>query len=564
MKMKERNQQLKSALGAISSKETIEEIKNIPQEDTVNKQGFKAYSLPEELRLLMMLNTLKLQPQYYRTENETMRELRDLVEHLDPYFVAQAIVYSRCMGEGMRSINHLAAALLAPLTKGLDWGKRFYGPFDKKAGKNGCIFRPDDMSEIKDVIYALHQNQDKPSLPNTVREGFKKCIESYDNYRLTKYKKQIIDVCNLVHANSHKSSATITDDYGVTMKTLDALMKGFAIAADTWEVTQSEAGQEVAKAIKEGKLTKEEGEKVLKEAKADNWESLLKDRKLGIIAALRNIRNMLINPRKEMIDMWCELISDQNIIKKNLVLPIYFDLAYDIVDREFHYNDYAPQVMKALQDAYIASIPNLASVFTGKTCIMVDISGSMLAGIGDGKSIIGQRASYTYPSYNSREIQVHLTPTCCGYKAGLIAATIAKATNADVIQFGNAAKFIDYDKNKNVFALAKDLGTPRNEGTHLNTAWNLITTENRKYDRIVIISDDEVNSYDLTSVAYKDYLRVCSPYVYVVDLAAYGTVPVAGDKVSYFYGYGSQLYEDMAKKEFNPSSVIDKVKQIVI
>ena len=53
MKMKERNQQLKSALGAMSSKETVEEIKNIPQEDTVNKQGFKAYSLPDELRLIV-------------------------------------------------------------------------------------------------------------------------------------------------------------------------------------------------------------------------------------------------------------------------------------------------------------------------------------------------------------------------------------------------------------------------------------------------------------------------------------------------------------------------------
>ena len=101
-KMRERNEQLKSALTAISSKETVEEIKSIPKEDTVNRQGFKAYSLPEELRLLMMLNTLKLQPQYYRTEDETMRELRDLIEHLNPYFVAQAIVYSRCMGEGMR------------------------------------------------------------------------------------------------------------------------------------------------------------------------------------------------------------------------------------------------------------------------------------------------------------------------------------------------------------------------------------------------------------------------------------------------------------------------------
>ena len=100
MKMKERNAQLKSTLNAIPTKERIVESQNIPSEDTVNRQGYAAYSLPDELRLLSMLNTLKLEPQYYRSESETMKELRDLIERIgskDPYFVAQAIVYSRCM-----------------------------------------------------------------------------------------------------------------------------------------------------------------------------------------------------------------------------------------------------------------------------------------------------------------------------------------------------------------------------------------------------------------------------------------------------------------------------------
>ena len=558
--MKERNQQLKSALGALSSKETVEEIKNIPQEDTVNRQGFKAYSVPEELRLLSMLNTLKLEPQFYRSDSEIMMELRDLIENLNPYFVAQAIVYSRCMGEGMRSINHLAAALLAPFTKGLDWGKRFYGSFDPKNGKNGCIFRPDDMSEIKDAIYALGAH----SLPGTVRNGFKSVIENLDAYRLAKYKKSIIDISNLVHPNSKKSSAEITDDYGAVKKVLDAIMQGFSIPADTWEVAQSEAGQEVAKAVKEGKLTEEEAEKVLKEAKADNWESLLKDKKLGILAALRNIRNIMMNPRKEIIDMWCELISNQALIKKNLILPIHFDLAYDVVSREFSNYDYANQVMHVLSTAYIESIPNLASVFTGKTCIMVDVSGSMRTGISDGKSIVGQMASYRRNLMSRGSFEMDLSTTCCGYKAGLIAATIAKATGADVVQFGDRAEFVNYDRNKNVFALASEIGRPQNQSTHLPCAWKLITEAQKKYDRIIIISDMEINSHDLTSAVYKNYLRICSPYVYVVDLAAYGTVPVAGNKVSYFYGYGSKLYEDMTKNEFDPSSVIDRVKQIVI
>ena len=552
MKMKERNQQLKSTLSTIATKEKVAEIQSIPKENAVNIQGFAAYSLSDELRLLTMLNTLKIQNQFYRSEDEQLVELRDIVERIaskDPYFVCQAIIYSRCMGEGMRSINHLAAALVAPFIKGQEWAKRFFYSFDKKAQKGGCIFRPDDMSEIKDAWFALGQK----GLSSAMRQGFAHNLENYDTYGLCKYKKTTIDIANLTHPNSKNSKAEVTDDYGLIKKVLDLIMQGYPVTADTWETAQSEAGQEVAKAIKEGKLTKEEGEKVLAEAKADNWESLLKEGKLGILAALRNIRNIMKNPRREIIDAWCELISNQNIIRKNLILPIHFDLAYDIIKREFSDYDYANRVMDVLQDAYIKSIPNLSSVFTGKTCIMVDCSGSMRMNITGSKR--------TSASLWSRHT---INTDGCDYKAGLIAATIAKACDVDIIKFGTKAEFYNINKHKNVFELAKEIGTHEYGGTSPFRAWDLIANQNKKYDRVIFISDNEVNSYNLTSESYKKYLRICSPYVYAIDLAAYGTTPLAGNKIAYFYGYGASLYEDMTKHEFNAAKIIDKVKQIII
>ena len=82
MKMKDRNSQLKTALGAMASKETVREVASISAEDTKNRQGFAAYSVADELRLLAMLNTLKVEPQFYRSENDTMKELRDLIERV--------------------------------------------------------------------------------------------------------------------------------------------------------------------------------------------------------------------------------------------------------------------------------------------------------------------------------------------------------------------------------------------------------------------------------------------------------------------------------------------------
>lgn len=554
--MKSRNAQLQATLGAIAPKERIVAANSVPKEDTVNLQGHAAYALPDELRLVSMLNTLKLQSQFYKSDNDQMKELRDLIEKIglrDPKFVAQAIVYSRCLGEGMRSINHLAAALVAPFISGQEYAKRFFGAFDKKGKKGGTIFRMDDMSEIKDAWFALGQK----GLPASMRKGFASVLENADTYQLAKYKNTVIDISNLVHPNSKLSKAEVEVEFEgqkVKMKALDAIMKGIAVAADTWETTQSEAGQIVAKAVREGKLDKQEAEKVLAEAKADNWEGLLKDGKLGVLAALRNIRNMMKNPRQEMITAWCKLITDPAKVRQALILPIHFDLAYDVVDNEFGQNKYANKVRQALQDGYIAALPNLAAAFPGKTLIVVDNSGSMGGfPVSDGKTAV----HYNY-GYSKR------TQTA-GYKAGLIAATFAAATGGDIIQFGNSAHWFQYNRNENVFSLAKKVCTASDGWTNPHAAFELITRERKAYDRIIFISDNEVNG-KVTSAAYKEYVRrVCDPYVYGIDLCSYGTTPLKRDgKVQYFFGYGPSMYESVASSEFNPAEHIEKIRAIEI
>lgn len=560
--MADRNAQLKSALGSIATPERVAAVNNIPSENTVNHQGYAAYSLSDELRLVSMLNTLKLQPQCYRSENEQMSELQQLIERIgmvDPYFVCQAIVWSRCLGEGMRSINHIAATLVAPFISGRDYAKRFYGQWNKKTKSGGCVFRTDDMSEIKDVWMTV---QNGKSLPNAMKKGFASVLENLDTYQLAKYKKSVIDIANLVHPNSSKSSAEITVENEI-MKTLDALMNGINVTADTWESAQSEAGQEVAKAVREGKLTKTEAERVLTQAKADNWQSLLEEDKLGIIAALRNIRNIMKEPRKETIDAWCALVTNKTKIKNSLILPIHFDLAHSVVSTEFNDYDYANDVKSALEKAYEIAVPNIANIMTGKTCIIMDCSGSM----GSPIRIENDKNNYNTFSYlYARKNHQN----SCAYKASLIAATFAKATGADIVQFGTRARFKSYDKNKNVFALAQDLLNASEGGTDPRTAFDLITDMNKVYDRIIFISDNEMNgafynSYYGCSNEYKRYIHnVCNPYIYCIDLAAYGTTPLNSDKVKYFVGYGPSLYESISQSEFNPEAVLDQIKNIVI
>jgi hypothetical protein len=537
-----RNASLASKVGAMKPKENLVAAAAIPAPNAKNIQGKEAYSQDKWLKLLTMLNTLKLENQYYRSESKTASELRTLImecAQADPYFTAQCIVYSRCVGEGMRSINHLAAVYLAPYLGGKDWGKRFYGLWNKKEAKGGTVFRPDDISEIVAAYSALNEK----GITNAMKKGFKSALEGMDTYSLLKYKPALLDIINLVHPNPNTSKAVV-DYNGKKVSVFEAIMKGYNVSADTWEVAQSDAGQIVAKAVKEGKISKTEAAEVLAEAKSDNWEALLIDGKLGILAALRNIRSILLaKPKVTTVDMLCELLSDVVVIRKGKIMPYQIDMANEVVNAEFS-DANSRKISKALLAGYELALPNLTELLTGDTLVMVDFSGSMTTRVVDPK----RKTNYS---------------SSCMNKAALIAATIAKATNGDLIRFGTTAEYVKYNANLDVFTLAnsikKDMG-----GTSLSQAWATAQGSGRKYTRVFILSDNECNMGS-TYKAYQLYVeKAGDPYVYSIDLAAYGTTAIAGPKVRFYYGFGYTMFDDIAASEFNANYHIEKVKKIVI
>lgn len=540
--MKARNLNLKKTLGRMSTPEIRKELDNLPAPDARNLCGHEAYALPEELQLLAMLNTLKMEPQFYQGTSDQVKRLQDLIEKVamrDPYFAAQCIVYSRCVGEGMRTVNHIAAALLTPYLRGQEWGKRFFSNWDKKAGRGGCIFRLDDMVEIKTVYQMLNGGG---VLANAMKKGFKTALEGSDAYQILKYKKAVIDISNLVHPNIAECKGKVNVD-GKDLVAIDAIMRGLSVSADTWEANNSEAGQLVAAAKREGKISEEEAKELLDTAKAENWDGLLRDKKLGILAALRNIRNIL--EVCEDVTALCNLLSDEGQIIKGKIMPYQIDLAYEVVSNDCKGNPNTRRVLAALERGYVASVPNLAQLCTGRNLVILDCSGSMRTSMRDAR---------TGRSFGA-----------CIDKASLIAATIVQATNADVIRFGSRAQYAEGMNGRNLFEYSQYLRRADMGGTNLATAFRLITDLGKEYDRIFILSDNECNSGYQVS-AYADYIRrVNSPYIYSVDLAAYGTTPLKNtEKVAYFYGYGYGMFTDIKNREFRAEDHLEKVRQIVI
>ncbi len=564
--MSKTNSRLSEVIGEKKPKENLVAAMAIPEPDTVNKQGFPAHKQDKWLKLLTMLNTLKLQNQYYRTEKDTLKELQSLITICaaeDLYFTCQCIVYSRALGEGMRTISHAASVFIAPHLSGVDYGKRFYGKWDKHKSTGGVIFRPDDMSEIISGFVALNGEYKTitiveyrteaiitqvdisgSKLTNAMKKGFKSAIESMDSYSLLKYKSKLIDVINLVHPSPAISQAMCTVK-GEQMYTLDAIMRGENVSADTWEVNQGNAGQIVAKAVKEGKITQEEAVVVLQEAKADNWKELLENNKLGILACLRNLRSILLTaPDANTVSMVCKLISNPTLIRQGKIMPYQLDLANDIMLSEFNDKD-SRDISQALAKGYMEALPNLAEMLPGTNCIFLDQSGSMH---GMKTMLPNGRVSGQTPAQ----------------KASLLAATIAKATNADIIVFGSSAKYISYNPNLDVFSLAEEVYSVHMGGTDLSTAWRAAVNSGKKYTRVFILSDNECNKGN----SYENYMqyvnKASNPYVYSVDLAGYGTNCVAGNNVRYYYGYGYAMFDDIANSEFNANHHIEKVKKVVI
>lgn len=396
------------------------------------------------------------------------------------------------------------------------------------------------MVEIKEAYQALRGGG---VLANSMKKGFKEALEGFDSYQILKYKKASIDLTNLVHPNIAKCKGTIEVE-GQSIAAIDALMRGLKVSADTWEVAQSEAGQLVAAAKRDGNVSEQEAEELLNAAKAENWNGLLKDKKLGILAALRNIRNILaVCPD---VTALCDLLSDEDQIIKGKIMPYQIDLAYEAVSTDCKDNQNTPRVLAALEKGYVASVPNLAQVCKGRNLVILDCSGSMHWSMRDSKT--GKTVD-----------------SSCIRKASLIAATIVQATGADCIRFGRSAEYAQPMNGRNLFEYSKYLGRANMGGTNLASAFDLITSLDKEYDRIFILSDNECNRSDQVA-AYADYIRrVNSPYIYSIDLAAYGTTSLpCTPKVSYYYGYGYSMFQDIAHKEFDPTMHIDKVRQIVI
>lgn len=488
--------------------------------NTVNLAGGEAYEKSPKLQIASLLLTNFCKDSFYETESQFIERLTQLYAGLsleDKIFLAKAAIFAR-NEFGMRSITHVAANIILDDLKWnrLPWASRFF---------SHVVARPDDMSEI----LACYLKDGKRKIPNSLKKGFAKAFDKFDDYQIAKYKMEdkmvsLVDIVNLCHPKP-------------TVRNEDSLHK---LVANTLK-SASTFNNELAKAGREAKTAEEKAEN-----KAKVWESFVaKGEKVEMFALLRNLRNIANDASEETLNKALELLVNEKRIHKSKIMPFRFMTAYDEIENSSLSISKKERIISALDDALDLAVSNIPS-FEGRTLVALDCSGSMF----------NTWYSYDYSKFDS---------TTRFFKAAVFGAALAKAANSKLCLFSMRANYVKgYSKKDSVISIVNRL---RHEelggGTSFGSIFDLITANNDQYDRIIILSDEQ-SWVGSTKQAISNYRRKFNSDVklFMFDLAGHSTLQTP-EKSSYcLAGFSDKTFDLMQKLELDPQVMIKTIESI--
>lgn len=467
---------------------------------TVNLAGGQAYSQTPELELVSILLTSFANDSFYRSGNDTFERLKQLVGLCNKEFVAKAAVYARTQF-GMRSITHVVASELAKHIGGEKWTKDFY---------SAIICRPDDMMEI--LSYHTSNNG---KIPNAIKKGFAKAFDKFTKYDLAKYRGEakgfkLIDVVNLVHPVPTEKNR----------EAIDALVKGELKSFDTWESELTKAGQAASN----------EEEKA--DFKKDVWVKLVREKKIGYFALLRNLRN-IIEQAPEVVSEALETLVNETMIKKSLVLPFRFLTAYEEIQK-LNEGKVIRETLMALNKAVDIAVSNVPK-FDGETLVVLDVSLSMKEGDKGNKSphIIG----------------------------ALFSAVLVKSNNCDLMTFDNSARYVNVNPMDSTLSISRAIPFTGG-GTNFHS---IFERANKKYDRIIILSDMQGwIGYNSPATSFHRYKTAtgANSFIYSFDLNNYGSMQFPETNVFAIAGFSEKVFDVMRLMEADKRALINTINKV--
>ena len=501
--------------------------KTVGTKKTENYMGEPAYVLHDEERLLNLVATcLMNEPKYYGSTGKVETEIRELCEKLHSEYILQLALYAR-RSLHLRStpIYLLAVAAHIPETKQF---VRMYTPY--------IIQRADEINEVLACYLAYF----KKPVPNSLKKGVAAAFKNFDEYQFAKYNRD------------------------GTVKFKDAIM-----------ITHPRKPSKIIKKILDGKLETPKTWEVELSAKGNKrevWDELVREKKLGYMATLRNLNNML----KADILSWPKVIdylTNEKAIANSKQLPHRFLSAYeaiggDVPKAEMKFEnernaDMVPKLQDALNTAMRLAAEHNIPKIPGKTIILADNSGSAR----------GDYGGESKPSSKSIRSMADI-----GNLLGLL--TWYSCENTMFCTFGD--KLIQAQPDRKVgildnFRKVDEAGKRVGESTEQGvfTMLERMIEDKIMVDRLVVCSDLQIgdgrdqeygldrhrkgNTVPKLLAQYREEVNPNLMY-YSVCFNGYGTDVVMGEKKVLISGFSDNILRFIAQHEQNGATQIQHIK----
>lgn len=461
---------------------------------TENLCGHEAYKMKDKDKLVtQVLTSLFNEDKFYGDNSIDIVNIIDKVVEVNPGFIANLCIYAR-KEMHLRTISHVLIAALAKSNVGKPYVRKTMGK---------VIERVDDMTET----LAYYINAYGKPIPNSMKKGIADKLLTFDEYQLAKYNRsnsiKLRDLICLVHPKAKNE-----DQNDMFKRLLEDKLE----TPITWETQLSSRGN-----------------------KKEVWEELIDGNRLGYMAMLRNLRN-IIKSDASNIDKVYDFLSNEGNVLRNKLLPFRYYSAYSTLSNE---GLGTSKIFDALEIAIEHSTRNINKL-SGKTLISADVSGSM-------------------NSYISRKSDV----TCA--EIALVMMSIANYICEETITTTFDTKL--YNKNlstKNGIIANANSICVNGGGTDISLPIKHLLKNKIFVDRIIILSDNEIN-YGYGAVCQKyveEYRRQINPNVWVhaIDMQGYGTQQFYGERVNIMAGWSEKILDFIYQVEEGTESLVGKIE----
>jgi 60 kDa SS-A/Ro ribonucleoprotein len=493
---------------------------------TINHQGAKAFVMSPEFELYSAVATTGLSNTSYEKADQRLDRIIALMDNCSLEFIAKLAIYTRTQMH-LRTISIVLLVHLA---------KKSAGKFALANVIPKVVLRADEITEL--LAYYQIANDRKGvkmlnKLSKQVQKGLAITFNQFDEYQFAKYNRdgavKLKDALFLIHPKAKDK---------LQQNIFNKIATDSLATPNTWETELSALGQQ-----------KFENDKAKAHALKVKWEELIASNKLGYMALLRNLRNILqANVSADAINMVGEYLCNEKAVINSKQLPFRFLSAYrEVLQLNVNYTSY---IIECLEKAVSISSNNIKG-FGLETSVLIacDVSGSMQQSV-------------------SAKSKILL------YDIGLILGMMlkSKCKNVTTGMFGDTWKSIPMSSRdilSNVQAFYKREGEVGYSTNGYLVIDNLLTTK-KIVDKVMLFTD--VQMYDSRNFSgslensWNKY-KAMAPHakLYVFDLAGYGHAPlnIKRNDVHLIAGWSDKIFDILACLE-EGENAIQKINAIAV